>query len=170
MQAGSGSQAAAGEPEPRRRRPPSYVGRKFLRMARGFWSGETKRQAWLLTAGVLVFVILNLAAALGVNRWNRYFFDALDKKEVERVWLGVGLILGLAVFSAASQVGLVHMRMRLQLRWRQWLTRHLIRRWLSERRFYSSPSSPEKAPIRSSASLTTLGSPSSPWSSSSTAS
>jgi putative ATP-binding cassette transporter len=137
MPAGSGSQAAAGEPDRSgHRRPPSYVGRKFLRMARGFWSGETKREAWLLTGGVLVFVILNLAAALGVNRWNRYFFDALDKKEVERVWLGVGLILALAVFSAASQVGLVHMRMRLQLRWRQWLTRHLIRRWLSERRFY----------------------------------
>ena len=138
MAAGSAPGAAgAGGPDPQpRSRPPSYVGRKFLRMARGFWSGQTKRRAWLLTAGVLVFVILNLLAALGINRWNRFFFDALDRKDVATVWLAVGLILGLALFSAASQVGLVHMRMRLQLRWRQWLTRYLIRRWLSERRFY----------------------------------
>src|SRR5436190_1466858 len=78
MEAGPPSRAAPGETETRsRKRPPSYIGRKFLRMARGFWSGETKREAWLLTGGVLLFVILNLAAALGVNRWNRYFFEPL---------------------------------------------------------------------------------------------
>jgi putative ATP-binding cassette transporter len=116
--------------------PPSYIARSFFRMARGFWQGETKRRAWLLTLGVLAFALANLAAALGVNRWNKFFFDALEQKNVASVFLGVGIVLALAVASAAASVGLVHMRMRLQLRWRQWLTGHLVRRWLGERRFY----------------------------------
>ena len=48
----------------------------------------------------------------------------------------MGLILGLALAAAAIAVALVQVRMRLQLRWRQWLTQHLIGRWLAEFRFY----------------------------------
>ena len=33
-------------------------------------------------------------------------------------------------------MGLLHARMRLQVRWRQWLARTLISRWLADRRFY----------------------------------
>jgi vitamin B12/bleomycin/antimicrobial peptide transport system ATP-binding/permease protein len=116
--------------------PPSYIARSFFRMASGFWTGPRKRQAWLLTIGVLAFALVNLAAALGVNRWNKFFFDALEQKNMASVVLGIGIVLSLAVASAAASVGLVHMRMRLQLRWRQWLTGYLVRRWLGERRFY----------------------------------
>jgi vitamin B12/bleomycin/antimicrobial peptide transport system ATP-binding/permease protein len=116
--------------------PPSYVARAFFRMARGFWTGTRKRQAWFLTLGVLAFALANLAAALGVNRWNKFFFDSLEQKNVAAVFLGVGIVLCLAIASAAASVGLVHMRLRLQLRWRQWLTGYLVKRWLGERRFY----------------------------------
>ena len=63
------------------------------------------------------------------GRWNRFFFAALGKDASDSAGC---LLLG----SALASVGLMHMRMRLQLRWRQWLTSHLIRRWLSDRRFY----------------------------------
>jgi putative ATP-binding cassette transporter len=116
--------------------PPGRVARKFFKVAHRFWSGATKRRAWLLTAGVLTFVVANLVAALGVNRWNRFFFDAIEHKEVGSVFVGVGIIVALALASAAASVGLVHMRMRLALRWRQWITARLIERWLAERRFY----------------------------------
>jgi vitamin B12/bleomycin/antimicrobial peptide transport system ATP-binding/permease protein len=130
------SAAAAVHPDERPGPPPSYIARSFFRMARGFWSGPTKRQAWILTFGVLAFALANLTAALGVNRWNKFFFDAIEQKNLESVVIGIGIVLALAVASAAASVGLVHMRMRLQLRWRQWLTGYLVRRWLGERRFY----------------------------------
>src|SRR4051812_12355419 len=113
---------------------PRYIGRAFFRVSRGFWTGPTRRNGWALTAGVLAFVLASLVTALGVNTWNKFFFDALEKKDVHTVLLGVAAILALA--SAAVAVGLVHMRMRLQLRWRQRLTRYLIDRWLTDRRFY----------------------------------
>ncbi|MFL5054832.1 MAG: hypothetical protein ACJ8DE_06245, partial [Microvirga sp.] len=110
-----GERAAGDEPP---KPPPGRVARKFSKLARGFWKGATKRRAWLLVGGVLAFVVANLLAALGVNRWNRFFFDAIEHKEVGSVFVGVGIIVALALASAAASVGLVHMRMRLALRWR----------------------------------------------------
>ena len=107
----------------------------FLRLSLGFWSGETRARAWLLTAAIAFFLFANLGAALAVNRWNKFFFDALEQKDTKAVVLGLGLVLALALFSAAFSVGLLHARMRLQVRWRQWLTR-LISRWLADRHFY----------------------------------
>jgi vitamin B12/bleomycin/antimicrobial peptide transport system ATP-binding/permease protein len=77
-----------------------------------------------------------VGAALAVNRWNKYFFDALERRDVATLWTGVALIAGLVVISALAAMGLIHMRTRLQVRWRQWLTRALMARWLSGRRFY----------------------------------
>src|SRR5919202_460008 len=85
--------------------PPGYVARSFFRMARGFWTGRRKRQAWILTIGLLAFALANLVAALGVNRWNKFFFDALEQKNVAAVFIGVGIVLALAIASAAASVG-----------------------------------------------------------------
>ena len=109
---------------------------RFFRLALGFWSGDTRRLAWTLTLAVLLFIFLNLGASLAVNRWNKFFFDALEKKDTENVIYGVGLVLVLAALSAAFSVGLLHSRMRLQVRWRQWLARTLIGRWLANRHYY----------------------------------
>jgi vitamin B12/bleomycin/antimicrobial peptide transport system ATP-binding/permease protein len=110
--------------------------RRFLRFARGFWAGPTRLQAWGLTFAVTLCLFLNLAAAIAINRWNRFFFDALETKDTQSVVFGLGLIAALAIASAAGTAGLMHARTRLQLRWRQWLTRTLIGRWLTNRHFY----------------------------------
>jgi vitamin B12/bleomycin/antimicrobial peptide transport system ATP-binding/permease protein len=111
-------------------------GHRFLSISKSFWKGPTSRKAWLHTTAVLVFLLLNLGAALAVNRWNKFFFDALEKKDTTDAVFGIGLVLVLALFSAASSVGLLHSRMRLQLRWRQWFVRSLMDRWIANRHFY----------------------------------
>ncbi len=110
--------------------------RRFLRLALGYWRGKTRAQAWLLTAAILFFLLANLGAALAVNRWNKYFFDALEQRDTQTVILGLGYILALALLSAAFSVGLLQARMRLQVRWRQWLAHTLIARWLADRHYY----------------------------------
>lgn len=115
---------------------PVDTARAFFRIAGGFWKGPTRRQAWLLTGTVFAFVLVNLAVALGLNRWNKFFFDALERKDVGNVGVGVLIVLGLAIAASAVAVGMVMARMRLQLAWRRWLTRSLIARWLADRRFY----------------------------------
>jgi putative ATP-binding cassette transporter len=115
---------------------PLYIARAFFRISRGFWKGESRRTAWLLTGAVALLVLADIGVALLVNRWNKFFFDALEQKNVSSVTLGVGIVIVLALAAAGIAVVLVHARMRLQLRWRQWLSRTLIARWLCDRRFY----------------------------------
>lgn len=114
----------------------STASRRFLRFATGYWRSDARRHAWILTGAVLFFLFANLGAALAVNSWNKFFFDALERKDTATVTLAIGLVLVLAVISAATSVGLLHARMRLQVRWRRWLTRALTSRWLANRHFY----------------------------------
>ncbi|MDB5590011.1 ABC transporter ATP-binding protein/permease [Enterovirga sp.] len=118
--------------------PPSPVrtARAFFAISGGFWKGRSRRRAWTLTLTLLGLVLVNLGIALLINRWNKFFFDAIESKDVANVGLGVAIVLGLALMAAAVAVAMVHARMRLQLAWRKWLTQGLIERWLSERRFY----------------------------------
>ena len=115
---------------------PVDTARAFFAVAGGFWTGRSRRKAWLLSIGVFALVLVNLGVALLINRWNKFFFDALERKDVSNVGLGVLIVLALAIAAAAVAVAMVHARMRLQLHWRRWLTKSLVGRWLAERRFY----------------------------------
>jgi putative ATP-binding cassette transporter len=116
----------------------------YLSFAGRFWKGGARRRAWLLTTGMATFIILNLIVQVGINRWNAYFFNALERKDVATATTATFLFIGLTFLAAAVAVGMVQFRMRLQVAWRQWLTGELLSHWLAEQRFYRlSISAPE---------------------------
>ncbi len=110
--------------------------RQFFRVALRFWIGESRLRAWGLTALVLFFVATQLGAAVGVNAWNRLFFDALEKRSVGDIWAAVAWLPLIVVGFALSLSCLVISRMLLQMRWREWLTRHLAGWWIADQRYY----------------------------------
>lgn len=87
--------------------------RQFFRIALRYWRGRARWQAWGLTAAVLIFIAAQTASAVGINRWNRWFFDALEKRDVEAVWATTGWLPFLLAASALSVSGLVVSRMLL---------------------------------------------------------
>jgi putative ATP-binding cassette transporter len=80
--------------------------------------------------------VLTVGIQLGINYWNRLFYDALDQREGAALLQNVFLAIGLVAAAAATAVALVHARMRLQIRWRGWLSKRIIGFWLADRRFY----------------------------------
>jgi len=110
--------------------------RQFFRVALRFWAGEGRLRAWGLTVVVLVFVAAQLGAAVGVNSWNRLFFDALEKRDVPQVWAAIGWLPLIVAASALSLSCLVISRMLLQVRWREWLTHRLAGWWIADQRYY----------------------------------
>ncbi len=110
--------------------------RHFASLSFGFWTGPTRRKATLFALGLFACLLLNLAPAIVVNRRNKFFFDALQNKDQRLILLSIGLMLALAFASALTSVALLQARMRFQLRWREWLTQTLVRRWMERRRFY----------------------------------
>jgi len=127
--------AAAGLPADKRPRAAGSA-RQYWRLAGGYWSGPTRRQAWLLTVATIALVIANIAVQYGVNRWNRFFFNALEQKQSNIVLSAIGLFAILAVASSAISVAQLIARMKLQVYWRRWLSERLAVRWLGDQRFY----------------------------------
>lgn len=110
--------------------------RQFFRIALRYWREKARWRAWALTGAVLFFVAAQTATAVGINSWNRLFFDALEKRDVGAVWTTTAWLPFLVVASALSVSGLVVSRMLLQTRWRENLTRRLAGWWIADQRYY----------------------------------
>jgi putative ATP-binding cassette transporter len=118
--------------KPRRR----YLLRRFWHSAAGFWTGDRRYNAWLLSAALLLVILLVVGAAYAMNAWNRAIFDALQNRDsaaVARLSLLYFIILAFSVLFGIAQV---HFRMAIQRRWRGWINDHLVDRWLSNGRYY----------------------------------
>jgi vitamin B12/bleomycin/antimicrobial peptide transport system ATP-binding/permease protein len=110
--------------------------RDFLRRALGYWSGPERRTAWSWSIAALLVLFANLAVNVGYNRWNKWFFDALERKDTDTLVTATFLVLVLVVVGAGFAVLMTHCRLTLQVKWRQWLTARMLQRWLSEQRYY----------------------------------
>ena len=111
--------------------------RRFWRSARGFWSAKRSwKVAWLMTATLVALVIGQLVFQYQLNIWNKAIFDALEKKDSATVLRQAMLFIPLAAGSIAVAVAVVYARMRMQRRWRAWLTEHAMTRWLAKGRYY----------------------------------
>jgi putative ATP-binding cassette transporter len=111
--------------------------RRFWHSARGFWSARRSwKVAWLMTACLVALVIGQLVFQYQLNIWNKAIFDALEKKDSATVLRQAMLFIPLAAGSIAVAVAVVYARMRMQRRWRAWLTEHAMTRWLAKGRYY----------------------------------
>ena len=109
---------------------------RFWASASGFWDKKGDRLAWPLTIGLLLLVLLTVAAQYGINLWNRAIFDALERKESARVLTVAMIFFPLAGVAIALGVANVYSRMSMQRRWRAWLTGNLLNEWLKNGRYY----------------------------------
>jgi putative ATP-binding cassette transporter len=113
-----------------------YLLRRFWQGANGFWGKRGRRIAWILSGALLLIILLNIAAAYGMNLWNRAIFDALEKKDVNAVMFLSMLYFAILAASVTVSVAQVYSRMTIQRRWRKWLTDNLVNRWLTSGRYY----------------------------------
>jgi putative ATP-binding cassette transporter len=86
--------------------------------------------------GLATFLALSVLATYALNLWNRWFFDSLEARNVDAVSNAVLVFPLIIVWMAAVGVGTVLSRETLQVRWRAWIVRQLVGRWLGNRRFY----------------------------------
>ncbi len=125
------------------------VWRAFWRFVRTFWSGATRRKAWLLTLGLAAGLILVLLTNLSVNRWQSALFNALEKKDAARVYTVLWVLPLIVIAGALAGATVVFARETLQVFWREWVVSKLADRWLAKKRFHSlqvhniEPANPE---------------------------
>ena len=110
--------------------------RQVRHLALPYFRSEERWKAW----GLLLAVVgLNLAAVymlVLLNSWNKLFYDALQNKDAAVFWQQLGRFFWLAVVFIAIAIYRFYLTQLLQLRWRAWMTRNLMARWLRDHNFY----------------------------------
>ena len=109
---------------------------KFMKYTGGFWTGSSAKIAWLLTIGLAGSLVLKLVVDVALNKWNRWFFDALEQRDVNTAVMAMLIFAVLVVAIAAVGVAIVLTREYLQVRWRKWCTVRLYNEWLANQKYY----------------------------------
>src|SRR5262245_26795514 len=110
--------------------------RRFWRVAGGFFTSEYRWVARGLLGLVVLLSIAQMLVLVRLNTWNAEFFNALENRDASNFVMFAGMFVVWVGLSATIAAAQVHVRMSLQLRWRTWLTEHLIGRWLDRGRHY----------------------------------
>jgi putative ATP-binding cassette transporter len=123
----------------------------FLRdawaLTRPYWTSEERWRGRLLLGAVVALNLSLVGMTVLLTYWQRAFYNALESRD-RGAFLDLlfwwhdadGLPLpGFAWVAAAYiliAVYALYLRQALQIRWRRWLTREYLDRWLDERRAY----------------------------------
>ncbi|MUG91734.1 ATP-binding cassette domain-containing protein [Scytonema sp. UIC 10036] len=110
--------------------------RWFWEVAKRYWGSQERFRAWgLLAAAVLFIILANNVGAL-LNRYQGEFTTALTNKQLENfqhsLLLFGGTLLALIIFSFFENF----IQIKLQLYWREWLTKDFLDRYFADRAFY----------------------------------
>lgn len=100
---------------------------------------STSAEKWKARGLLAAIVALNLGAVymlVLLNEWNRVFFDALQNKNQEVFLAQLGRFTWLAMVFIVIAVYRFYLTQLLQVRWRAWMTRDLMHRWLGGQAFY----------------------------------
>ncbi len=118
------------------------------RLAAPYYRSNERWFARLLLASIVGLSLFLVAMNVVLSYWNRAFFDSLQNKDQEAF---VNLLLFYRSGEAGFMPGFVwiaavyipvaiyrtYLNQWLQIRWRRWMTEHLLRDWLSDRAYYT---------------------------------
>lgn len=112
------------------------VALRFAQLTGGFWRGPGAGRAWFWSLLLATAIILSVFANVTVNRWNGWFFDALEKRDSESALIAMAVFPVLVLVVAGLGVVILVSRETFQVHWRQWVTAKLADSWVGQRRFF----------------------------------
>ena len=110
--------------------------RDAWRLSLPYFSSEEKWRARLLLALILVLNLATVYMSVQFNRWYNTFYNALQEKDAAVFWRQMQVFAVLAFTAIVLAVYKFYITQRLDLRWRGWMTRHYMDKWLANYRYY----------------------------------
>jgi putative ATP-binding cassette transporter len=133
-------------PVPKRRRaaPLSLEAwKQFLSVAKPYWLGEKKKQAWFLLALLIVLMLVETKLAVMLNDQAGEMTSALAAKNGGRFWTAVRACLFTLALAVPSYAFYYYMRDLFANQWRRWLTGRFLDGYLKGRKYYELGASSE---------------------------
>ncbi len=89
-----------------------------------------------LVGGVVAVLLLNIVGQIYLNRWQRSFFDAIEKKDLNLIGQELLVFLVIIAVLLLIVVWQTWLHEMLKVRLREWLTHHLLDLWFPPGRAY----------------------------------
>jgi putative ATP-binding cassette transporter len=106
------------------------------RIAMPYFRSEDKWAGRGLLAAVIAIELALVAIDVLVNQWQNRFYSALQAYDLDSFVREIWIFVGLASAFVALAVYQLYLNQWLQIRWRQWLTRHYLGEWLESATHY----------------------------------
>jgi len=118
----------------------ALFGRRFVRhlvrLTRVYWTSPDALKGGLLFA---LTVALELGTVYGnvlLSDAQRRIFDGFQSKQMAALSNAFGVFLGLALGFVLVSTYRIYVRQTLEIRWRQWLTDHYLKQWISSQAYW----------------------------------
>lgn len=110
--------------------------RRVWALANPYFSSDQRWQARGLLAAIVALNLGTVFMLVQINDWNRLFYDALQNKDQGVFWTQLGRFCYLAAGLIVIAVYKLYLTQMLEMRWRAWMTSHMLDRWLAGQAFY----------------------------------
>ncbi|CAN6689138.1 unnamed protein product [Malus baccata var. baccata] len=110
--------------------------RRFWKVAAPYWSSSDKVQARIQLAVVFALTLATTGISVGFSFLGRDFYNALANKNQEQFTKQLLYYLGAFAVGIPIFVLRYYARQTLSLRWRAWMTKHYMDRYLRNQAFY----------------------------------
>ncbi|CAN8303276.1 unnamed protein product [Cochlearia groenlandica] len=110
--------------------------KRFRKVAAPYWYSEDKDQARLRLAAVFALTLATTGISVGFNFLGRDFFNALANKDQDQ--FSKQLFYYLCAFAGGIPFFVLrdYAKETLSLRWRSWMTKYYLQRYLKDQTFY----------------------------------
>jgi len=101
-----------------------------------YFQSEEKWKARALLAAIIALNLGFVYTLVLFNEWNRFFYDALQEKNYPVFLEQLLRYTILAFIYIVIAVYRFYLTQQLEMRWRAWMTRHYLQRWLDNQVYY----------------------------------
>jgi putative ATP-binding cassette transporter len=131
-------EVAAGPKQKRRAARLSLAAwKQFVSVAKPYWLGEEKKQAWVLLFLLIVLMLFETKFAVMLNDQAGEMTSALAGKDGDRFWKSVRACLFTLAFAVPIYAFYYYLRDLFANQWRRWLTGRFLDGYLKGRKYYA---------------------------------
>jgi len=123
-------------PSPGIRSRVAQQARRVWALSKPYYFSDEKWSARGLLAAIVALNLALVYMAVLFNDWNRLFYDALQDKNQAVFWTQLGRFSYLAFAFIVIAVYKFYLTQLMEMRWRKWMTRTTLQRWLAHQAFY----------------------------------
>lgn len=105
-------------------------------IAAPYFQSDQKIKAWSLLVAIVVLNLASVYLAVLFNDWYGVFYNALQEKNASVFWQQMLHFTYLAFTAIVVAVFRFYLTQVFEIRWREWMTRHQLKRWLTHQAFY----------------------------------